>query len=91
VPEGGNCYNTIADKAAELKSAGFTHFWFPPLTKGASGGYSIGYDLYDYYDLGNYYQKGKVETRFGSLSELQAAFAADRPRPNDFCLSMCNL
>jgi alpha-amylase len=76
VPEGGNWYNTIAARAAELKSAGFTHFWFPPPTKGAGGGYSMGYDLYDHYDLGNYYQKGTVETRFGSLSELQAAAAA---------------
>ena len=76
VPEGGNWYNTIAGKAAELKSAGFTHFWFPPPTKGASGGYSMGYDLYDHYDLGSYDQKGTVETRFGSLSELQAAAAA---------------
>ncbi|MHC4111074.1 MAG: dockerin type I domain-containing protein [Planctomycetota bacterium] len=76
VPEGGNWYNTIAGKADELKSAGFTHFWFPPPTKGASGGYSMGYDLYDHYDLGNYDQKGTVETRFGSLSELQAAAAA---------------
>jgi alpha-amylase len=76
VSQGGNWYNTIASKAAELKTAGFTHFWFPPPTKGASGGYSMGYDLYDHYDLGNYYQKGTVETRFGSLSELQAAAAA---------------
>ncbi|NIP26984.1 MAG: alpha-amylase, partial [Phycisphaerae bacterium] len=49
VPEGGNWYNTIAGKANELKSAGFTHFWFPPPSKGAAGGYSMGYDLYDHY------------------------------------------
>ena len=36
----------------------------------------MGYDLYDNYDLGNYYQKGTTETRFGSLSELQDAAAA---------------
>lgn len=76
VPEGGTWYNTITSKAAELKSAGFTHFWFPPPTKGASGGYSMGYDLYGHYDLGSYYQKGTVETRFGSLAELQAAAIA---------------
>jgi alpha-amylase len=76
VPAGGTWYNTIKDKAPGLKSAGFTHFWFPPPTKGASGGYSMGYDLYDNYDLGNYNQKGTIETRFGSLSELQAAAAA---------------
>ncbi|MFH1616143.1 MAG: alpha-amylase family glycosyl hydrolase, partial [Planctomycetota bacterium] len=76
VPGAGTWYNTIKNEAPGLKSAGFTHFWFPPPTKGASGGYSMGYDLYDNYDLGNYNQKGTVETRFGSLSELQAAAAA---------------
>ena len=76
VPAGGTWYNTIKNEAPGLKSAGFTHFWFPPPTKGASGGYSMGYDLYDNYDLGNYYQKGTTETRFGSLSELQDAAAA---------------
>jgi len=76
VPAGGTWYDTIRSQAPALKSAGFTHFWFPPPTKGASGGYSMGYDLYDNYDLGSYDQKGTVETRFGSLSELQAAAAA---------------
>jgi len=76
VPAEGTWYDTIRSRAPELKSAGFTHFWFPPPTKGASGGYSMGYDLYDHYDLGNYDQKGTVETRFGSLSELQAAASA---------------
>ncbi len=76
VPGGGTWYDTIRNRAPELKSAGFTHFWFPPPTKGKGGGYSMGYDLYDHYDLGNYDQKGTVETRFGSLTELQAAAAA---------------
>ena len=76
VPAGGTWYNTIAAAAPGLKEAGFTHFWFPPPTKGASGANSMGYDLYDNYDLGQYNQKGTVETRFGSLTELQAAAAA---------------
>lgn len=76
VPEGGTWYDKIGKEAPALKAAGFTHFWFPPPTKGAAGGYSMGYDLYDNYDLGNYDQKGTVETRFGSLAELQAAAAA---------------
>ena len=76
VPEGGTWYDTIRENAPALKAAGFSHFWFPPPTKGAGGGYSMGYDLYDNYDLGQYYQKGTTETRFGSLAELQAAAAA---------------
>ena len=76
VPAGGTWYDTITAAAPGLKEAGFTHFWFPPPTKGMSGAYSMGYDLYDNYDLGQYNQKGTVETRFGSLAELQAAAAA---------------
>ena len=76
VPAGGIWYDTIAEEAPGLKTAGFTHFWFPPPTKGAVGKNSMGYDLYDNYDLGNYYQKGTVETRFGSLAELQNAAEA---------------
>lgn len=76
VPAGGTWYNTIAAAAPALKEAGFTHFWFPPPTKGMGGANTMGYDLYDNYDLGQYYQKGTTETRFGSLAELQAAAAA---------------
>lgn len=76
VPGGGTWYDTIAAAAPALKEAGFTHFWFPPPTKAMGGANSMGYDLYDNYDLGQYYQKGTVETRFGSLAELQAAAAA---------------
>lgn len=32
----------------------------------------MGYGVFDHYDLGNYDQKGTVETRFGSRSELEA-------------------
>ncbi len=36
----------------------------------------MGYDPYDYYDLGQYKQKGSTETRFGSQAELKAAISA---------------
>ena len=38
VPPGGTWYDKIRVEAPTLKSAGFTHFWFPPPTKGAAGG-----------------------------------------------------
>lgn len=31
----------------------------------------MGYDIYDHYDFGEFYQKGSTETRFGSKSELK--------------------
>lgn len=36
----------------------------------------MGYGIYDHYDLGNYNQKGSVETRFGSRSELESMISA---------------
>ncbi|MEZ0537133.1 alpha-amylase domain-containing protein [Caldicellulosiruptoraceae bacterium PP1] len=80
VPAGGNWWNTVASKASELKSMaggyGINRIWFPPASKGQGGGYSMGYDPHDYYDLGQYYQDGTTETRFGSQSELKSAISA---------------
>ena len=78
VPPGGTWYDTLKARAPELKAAGFTAIWFPPPSKGASGGYSVGYDPYDFYDLGQYDQMGSTETRYGSAAELKAAVAAYR-------------
>lgn len=54
-----------------LKGAGFTALWLPPASKAANiGGASMGYDPYDYYDLGHIDQKGSVKTWFGSKDDL---------------------
>lgn len=80
VPSGGNWYNTMKNAAAGLANMvggyGIDVMWFPPPSKGESGPYSMGYDPYDYYDLGQYNQKGTTETRMGSQAELKAAIAA---------------
>jgi len=45
--------------------------WLPPANKAANiSGPSMGYDPYDYYDLGDLEQKGSVKTWFGSRDEL---------------------
>ncbi len=65
-------WNFIAGKLDELAGAGFTALWLPPASKGANiGGMSMGYDVYDYYDLGSFEQKGSVKTWFGSEDELK--------------------
>ena len=70
-------WNFIATKLDELQSAGFTTLWLPPASKAANiGGMSMGYDVYDYYDLGKYDQKGSVKTWFGSEDELRALIMA---------------
>src|SRR5699024_7575008 len=75
VPKGGTWWNTIENKVDTLANMaggyGIDRIWLPPVSKSQSGGYSMGYDPADYYDLGNYQQYGTVETRFGSKTELE--------------------
>lgn len=53
----------------ELAEAGYSSLWLPPPTKG-SGGLSVGYDLWDRFDLGSKDQRGTVRTRYGTEAEL---------------------
>ncbi|EEB93016.1 hypothetical protein MPER_08387, partial [Moniliophthora perniciosa FA553] len=43
--------------------------WIPPPTK-AAGQESVGYDVYDLYDLGEFDQKGGKRTKYGTKEEL---------------------
>ncbi len=52
-------WDHLAKQAPGLHSAGFTAVWIPPVTKGASGGYSVGYDPFDDYDLGSKNRRAK--------------------------------
>jgi alpha-amylase len=70
---GGVWWDSLRIRSVDLYNAGFTAIWFPPPNKGNSGGYSMGYDIYDHYDFGEYNQKGQIETRFGSRAELISA------------------
>lgn len=71
-------WNFVATKLDQLQDAGFTALWLPPSGKGSNlfGSTSMGYDVYDYYDLGIYNQKGSVKTWFGSESELKTLINA---------------
>jgi alpha-amylase len=54
-----------------LSNTGFTAIWLPPASKAANlTGMSMGYDPYDYYDLGDLEQKGSIKTWFGSRDDL---------------------
>ncbi len=68
----GAWWTLVSDKVAELNDAGFTALWLPPVSKAANlGGPSMGYDPYDYYDLGDIDQKGRTKTWFGNGAELR--------------------
>lgn len=69
-------WDLLSEKVDDWAAAGINRIWLPPASKGQSGGYSMGYDPSDYFDLGEYDQHGTVETRFGSRAELDALIAA---------------
>ena len=62
-------WKRVAAEAERLKKNGVTAVWLPPAYKGASGANDVGYAVYDLYDLGEFNQKGTVETKYGSKDE----------------------
>ncbi|HSP41229.1 MAG TPA: alpha-amylase family glycosyl hydrolase, partial [Luteolibacter sp.] len=65
----GTTWREIEAKMPELAEAGYESLWLPPPTK-ASGGLSVGYDLWDRFDLGSKDQRGTVGTRYGTEADL---------------------
>jgi alpha-amylase len=65
-----------AEQAGYLAGLGITTAWLPPAYKGAGGGYSTGYDVYDLFDLGEFDQKGSLPTKYGDRSQFLQACQA---------------
>ena len=74
--DGGKLWGEVAQKAGSLAEMGVTDVWLPPAGKGAAGGYSVGYDAYDLFDLGEFDQKGTIATKYGDRAALEQACAA---------------
>ncbi|MCC7154646.1 MAG: DUF1939 domain-containing protein [Bryobacterales bacterium] len=74
-PRNENCefawWPRVEPELAALRQAGITALWLPPATK-AGGAVSMGYDPYDYYDLGEFDQKGGRATWFGTRDQLDS-------------------
>lgn len=68
-------WNTLSGKVAGWSEAGINRIWLPPASKGQSGGYSMGYDVSDYFDFGSFEQHGTVATRFGTRADLENLIA----------------
>jgi alpha-amylase len=66
-----NWWNAIRKEIPHLSKAGITALWLPPACK-AKDVVSMGYDPYDFYDLGEYLQKNhtRKETWYGSKEDL---------------------
>lgn len=79
-------WDHLSAQANALKLSGFSAIWIPPVLKGASGGYSDGYDPFDDYDLGSKNQMGTITTRYGTREQLERCCATLRANSiNVYC------
>ena len=76
VPDNGAWWKGLQSLIPELARNGFDSLWLPPPQKtNLDNIASMGYEPYDYYDLGKYNQKGRVRTRYGTQEDLQSLIA----------------
>jgi alpha-amylase len=69
LPNDAKHWKHIGEIATTLKKIGFDSVWLPPAYKGASGINDVGYGVYDFYDLGEFDQKGSIPTKYGTKEE----------------------
>jgi alpha-amylase len=67
----GEWWNYLSEKTPELAAAGINAVWLPLICKGAEA-HSPGYDPYDYFDLGDFDQRGAKKTLYGNRKELKS-------------------
>jgi alpha-amylase len=67
----GSHYARLTRLAPSLAGLGLNMFWLPPGCKANEpSGNGNGYDCYDHWDLGEFDQKGRRNTKWGSKEEL---------------------
>ena len=60
-------YSTIEKRVPDIFMAGYDGLWIPPTNRADSGNYSVGYDLYNRFDLGESYD----QTLYGTEASLK--------------------
>jgi alpha-amylase len=97
-------YDAVAKNAKTLAADGFTGIWLPSPSKGSggrrgsfahpiyigSGIFDVGYGIFDDYDLGDKFQKGSYQTRYGSREQLNRCIAMLRANGMDAYLDIVN-
>ena len=68
-PSDGQHWNRLSQILPTLKLLGVDQVWLPPGCKSGWQG-SNGYDVYDQYDLGEFDQKGHIQTKWGDKITL---------------------
>ena len=66
-------WKQLQEKVKSYKEMGF---WLPPAYKGVGGINDNGYGVYDLYDLGEFNQKGSIETKYGTKEDYLACIQA---------------
>jgi hypothetical protein len=83
-------WDHLGSQANELRQAGFTAVWLPPVLKNDTGAdaRADGYRPFDDYDIGSKPQKGSTPTRYGSRERLQRCVATLRANGLDVYVDM---
>lgn len=76
LPNEINLWNFFKKETKRLAALGVTSAWLPPPCKGGAGKSSVGYDIYDLFDIGEFDQQGTIPTKYGSREEYVAAIKA---------------
>jgi len=64
-------YNEILRRLPEIIDAGYTALYLPSPVKSGGGTFSVGYNPFDRFDLGDRPQKGSTRTKYGTAQELK--------------------
>lgn len=64
-------WDTIEDRMADIFEVGYGQMWLPPPQRADTGSSSVGYDVYDRFDLG----RPRSETLYGTEASLKASIA----------------
>ena len=69
-------WGTIEDRMADIHNTGYGRLWLPPPSRADSGNQSVGYDVFDRFDLGSPRNETLYGTKTGLKTLVDQAHAA---------------
>ena len=77
-------WETVEERMPDIFVAGYGRLWLPPPARADSGGLSVGYDVYDRFDLGSPRNETLYGTKDGLKTLIQQAHTAGIRVNTDF-------